>query len=331
MKKGLLSSVYLLLYYICACVVLTCALAVLYMIYALCSGLVAGQVLSFDLHFFIAGVLYFAPVVLVFGPLLMVFFLIRHPVSSIIPLIVYCLLSLSAWFFTISQLVRMNISFEKKTAGERKFTKPSAGYFRRMGDAVFYYSSVGEEDNLVSGIGIDTAATSRRVYTFSSMNFSPENSRMGDSLILDTLEMPPALSLVVSHGSRLRNLFTKRAVGSFFNWLCFASVGLALLAVYGLKNVSSWRLVNVLLAMVMTGAIIGFNVAGYTNPAFAQAENSFITSMKFLPFLKKLAAVHPLVIFGNILACVILAVVGLIVGGRRHFAAQDSVVEEEFV
>ena len=182
-------------------------------------------------------------------------------------------------------------------------------------------------------MGVDTTATNNKVYVFSNLDFSPENGGFSDSLILDTLEMPPALSLLVSRGSLLWTIFNRCASGSFIGWLCFASLGLALLGVCGLRKLSVWRLVNVLFALIATGGIITFNVIGYTNHAFVQMENSLITSMGAVPFIKRISTVgNPLVILGNILAFVILVVIGIVLGGRHRFElAQHAAEEEEFV
>ena len=92
-KQSLLSSLKLIVFYVCMSAFMCMALAAVYMVYTLCINMVAGQQLSFDIKLFLEGVLIFLPFVLVLQAMFMTLWMIRHPESTVIPIAIYAALS----------------------------------------------------------------------------------------------------------------------------------------------------------------------------------------------------------------------------------------------
>ena len=314
-KENIIESLKLIFFYACVCIFFCFCASVLSMIYTLCQNLVAGQSLSFDFNMFMEGFLLSAPVVFIFGAMMMTFFFIRHPCRSVLPLICYCLLYVSSWLFIIPSVSKVNTTTYETYIEAKTKDMPSAGYFRRNKDKIVYYSYVNELDNSVSGLCIDSNLVENNVYTFSSLKMSHKKTAFTDSLIQNSIAMPPAISITVQKVLELSLVLRKCAMQSFGSfhafsyWLCFASMGLALLGVIGLRNVSEWRLVNMLIVAMATLAIIVSNILGYVNPVMVGIEKSFNDVFARIGIFKSLCAVgNPFIMLYNIFVFILLLV-----------------------
>ncbi|MBR1911110.1 MAG: hypothetical protein IJ828_02010 [Treponema sp.] len=283
------------------------------MIYTLCQNLVAGQTLSFDFNLFMEGFLLFSPVIFIFGAMLMTFFFIRHPCHAVLPLICYCVLYVASWLFVIPAVSKVNTSTYETYIEAKTKDMPSSGYFRRNKDKIVYYSYVNETYNSVTGMCIDSNLAENNVYTFSSLTMSHKKTAFTDSLIQNSIDMPPVIAITAQKILELSLVLRKCAEQSFGSfhafayWLCFASMGLALLGVIGLRHVSRWRLVNTLfVAMVTLGILVG-NTMGYVNPVMVGIEKSFNDVFAKIGIFKPLCAVgNPFIVFCNIFVFIIL-------------------------
>ena len=312
-KENIIESLKLLFYYMCICIFLCISSSVLYMIYSLCQNLVAGQSLSFDFNLFMEGLLILSPLVFIFGAMLMTLFFIRHPCHSVIPLVCYCLLYAVSWIFVIPCISRVNTDSYETYIEAKTRDMPSSGYFRRNGDKVLYYSQVNEDDNTVSGLCIDSRLSESSVYTFRSLKMSHKKTAFTDSLIQDSIAMPPSIDVTVQRLMELSVILRKCASRSFGYWLCFASMGLALLGVLGLRHVSQWRLVNALIVVLVTFGIIVGNILGYVNPIMGNMEKSFNDVFAKIAIFKSLCAVGNLfIMLCNLFIFIILLVIFIV-------------------
>lgn len=317
-KENIIESLKLIFYYVCICIFLCVCSSILYMIYTLCQNLVAGQSLSFDINLFMEGFFLFSPVMFIFGAMFMVFFFIRHPCHFVLPIVCYCVLYVVSWLFIIPSVAKTNTSSYETYIEAKTKDMPSSGYFRRNNDKIFYYSYVNEDSNSASGLCIDSNLSDNNVYTFNSLKMSHKKSAFTDSLIQDSIDMPPAIAITVQKIMELSIVLKKCASQSFGYWLCFASMGLALMGVIGVRHVSQWRLVNVLLVAGITLGIIVGNTLGYVNPAMVGFEKSFNIFFDKIGLLRRLGSVgNPFIIFCNIFIFIILLVV-FFVFERKH-------------
>lgn len=306
-KQSLLSSLKLIVFYVCMSVLVCAALAAVYMVYTLCINMVAGQQLAFDIKLFLEGILIFLPFVLVLQAMFMTLWMIRHPESTIVPIAVYAALYLVSWIFVLPATVRETPFGGTRYIGQNVADKPSAGYFRTSTDKIFYYSSVDETSSLANGLCVDTSVAADNVYTFSNVRLSQKRTTFTDSLIQNTIEMPPSLSILVSYIQNFFTILWQCSQGGMGYWLCFASMALPLLAVVGLRRFSQWRMVSVISIIFVTFGVLLFNIAGYTSPAVVQAETSINDVLTKIPPLRSLARIgNPCVMLANIVFFLIL-------------------------
>ena len=108
-KASLLSSLRLVLYFICVSVLSCLVFGIIYMLYNLCENMVAGQSLLFDMNLFLEGLFVVTPFVFMFGSLLMVLNLVRHPADSLAVMVVYGLISVCLWLLLIPRVVRADV------------------------------------------------------------------------------------------------------------------------------------------------------------------------------------------------------------------------------
>ncbi len=327
-KHSLISSLNIILYYVCINVVLCAGLAVVYMVYNLCISLVAGQQLYFDALLFIDGILLFEPLVMILSALLMAFFMIRHPDQSILPLIVYALLYVSLWIFCIPGVVKCDFTAVDKYTQMKIEAEPSDGYFRKNEGMIFYYSDVNHDTKLLNGLCIDTGKKGNNVYTFSNLELAKNQTVFVDSLIQDTIAMPASLAICVNFGNELCLIMRKCAKSSFAYWLCFASMGLPLLAVVALRYFSKWRLVNVVAIFIVTSGVLVLNVLGYTSPAFVSVESVINGTICKAPFMKSLCSVgNPCIVISNILIFIVLVILFFVFEAREAKIRQNDMME----
>ena len=323
-KASLLSSLRLVLYFICVSVLSCLVFGIIYMLYNLCENMVAGQSLLFDMNLFLEGLFVVTPFVFMFGSLLMVLNLVRHPADSLAVMVVYGLISVCLWLLLIPRVVRADVALYDANAPSAVRGLPSASYFRPDGDQVFYYAKItASSDNAaannagtgtVTGICMDTAKNNvSDVYTFSGLELSRSHSQFTDTLIQGSLDMPPVLGILVQKFAALNVILKKCATQGRGYWLCFSSMGLALIAVFGLRYVSKWRLVNVMLAICVTIGVVVFNLQGYTSKSFISVTDAVNGVFGKIGLFKKMAAVGNLpVVFCNIIVFILLVVLGFV-------------------
>ena len=306
-KQSLISSLKLIVFYVCISIVMCAALASVYMIYMLCINMVAGQQLAFDMQLFLDGVLLFLPLVLVLQAMFMTLWMIRHPESALLPVVFYAVIYIASWLFVLPATVKSSPYDGSAYVGEHFSDKPSAGYFRTSADKILYYSSIDQETARANGMCVDTQKPSGNVYTFSNVVLSQKRTVFTDSLIQNTIEMPPTLSILVHYVQEFFLILVKCARGSFGYWLCFATMALPLLAVVSLRRFSQWRLVSVISIIFVSIGVIVFNILCYVNPAVVAVESSINGLLTKIPPLKSLSEFgNPCVMFANIIFFCIL-------------------------
>ena len=306
-KQSLISSLKLIVFSVCISVVVCTALAAVYMIYTLCVNMVAGQQLAFDIQLFLEGLLLFLPLVLVMQALFMTLWMIRHPESTLLPVAVYAAIYIAVWLFVLPAVVKSVPYGGSQYAGGRFSDKPSAGYFRNTADTILYYSTIDPDTSLANGMCVDIQKPAGNVFTFSNVALSQKRTVFTDSLIQNTIEMPPTLSIIVRYVQDFFVILAKCARERFGYWLCFATMALPLLAVVSLRRFSQWRLVSVISIIFVSAGVFVFNVLGYVNPSVVAVEDSINGVLTKIPPLKSLAAFgNPCVMLANIIFFLIL-------------------------
>ncbi|MBP5443225.1 MAG: hypothetical protein J6Y60_08285 [Treponema sp.] len=295
--------------YIVTVVIGTVICAVAYSLYSLCTHMVAGaQVQIFNLKYFLDGVFIFSPAILILSGVLTCAYLIRHPPTSAFPTIVYMIIYAVFWVILMPLNFRLadrfNLTQEEATASPVQL---SDGFFRESAQGhIYYYTSVSDK-NVVDGVCI-APSDSQMVYTFSDIQL-PSATDFSDPLIKQTVQMPEVLQVLSKWFNSFMVIARTSCTRGTFEWLCFASIGLALLSVVGLRQISKWRIIDLVLVVGVTAGILALNILGYTN-SFMDPIKAKVDGM--LPTIK-----NPLLVLLNILICIICLCIGIIVSAKR--------------
>lgn len=279
----------------------------LYAFYCACTHLVAGQTLgSFPFSLFLRGILLSLPFVLAINGIVLILYLIRRPAPPLIPLIFYVLIVSLTWIFLIPLSWKFYDKMDAKLAKVEKLSPLSSGYFRNEDDLIYYYSKV-NDDGTCDGICLDPSSDDRQLYTFSGEKLISRKSSFNDSLIETSVQSP----FFIHYGFEGINILASQSHKSvnegFGKWLCFASFGLALLSLIGMRRISSWRMLNVFFVLAFSLALFVLNALYYGTSVFANVAPIVDLWYKGIPFLK-----DAFIVSLNVLIALVFFITGLL-------------------
>ena len=305
---------------------LVCSLifAMLFMLNCNLTMFVTGVSSSFfSMHFFMVGLLTCFPLVCVLTQILLILYFIRHPSNQLISLILYVIFGAISWLVLIPTDLHLVARYESDAISTR-IEASSTGIFRNEGSGVYYYSSIDDEGN-ADGIYIDTLGFHSKQGTvipfFDSKIHNESAFPYSDILIKDSLQ--PS-EFVVFPLSVYNSLFTAANYSSslgFLAWLAFASIGLALLSIYGFQFGSSWKLANVVYVICSAVFIIFINYFYYMNllPDVLKDVSAKLSSLT--------GTNNSLIILINLIITAIFVLFGVFMGIYR--LKENSVLENE--
>lgn len=317
MKRAL----YFAVIYLASLLVGTLVFATFFMLSCNLTMFVTGLSSSFfSIHFFTTGILLSIPLVCVITQILLILYMIRHPKSQLISLIMYAIFGVFSWLVLIPTDLKLIARYESDNLSPR-IEATSPGIFRKESNGVFYFSRL-NDDGTADGIFLDTTGyLGQEGAVLPLFNFSVKTESAypySDILIKNSLQPSP---LVIYPFAVYTSILTAAQYSSslgFLSWLAFASLGLALLAVYGIQFLSSWKLANV--ACVITAAA-------------AVAMINYFYYMNYLPeVLKEVAqklseftgAKDPLIILINFIISVLFIGFGIFMGIYRLNGSWES-------
>lgn len=310
MKRAL----YLAVIYLASMFVGTLVFATLFMFSCNLTMFVTGLPSSFfSLHFFMTGILLSLPLVCIIVEILLVLYLIRHPKHQLISLIMYVVFGVATWLVLIPTDFKLISRYESDVVSSR-IEASSAGVFRKESNGVFYFSKI-NEDKTADGVFLDTTGyLGQEGAVLPLFNFSVKTESAypySDIIIKNSLQ--PS-SLVIYPFSVYNAIITAGQYSAslgFFAWLAFASLGLALLSVYGIQFASSWKLANVACVITAAAAIIMINYFYYMNflPDVLKEVASKLAEFSGLK--------DPLIILINIILSIIFIGFGVFMGIYR--------------
>src|SRR5574344_776248 len=265
---GIKTSLKLIVSYFAIAVLGTLCGACLYMVYSLCTMLVAGEALKeFSLDFFIRGAFVSFPICIICSCMLLVLSLIRHPASPFFPILTYICLAVASWLVLIPLCNTLSVKYDAHNDSTVKEHVVSAGLFRHDGNDVVFYTHI-NADKTADGVRITQKDDNGDITPFSNMSVVKTNSQFSDSRIEETVAMPKLFSFLLK-GQKILTMVANASQKAGYNyWLCFATMGLALLSVSGLRRVSSWRLLNTFVVIITTASILTFNALYYGTGIF---------------------------------------------------------------
>lgn len=261
MKSILLSTIKVIVAHLSALLTISIIGAILYMIFNMCSTLVAGQgFAAFNLSFFIQGFFLSLPFVFSLSAAFVAFYSIRNKEIPTVSLAVFAVIYIGIWIFAQPVVIKKGIQKASKSSYVIQRKPLSTGYFRNVTDKyVFYYSSV-DSENVASGVCIDKTAVSDNVYTFKDVELADSTSIFTDSLIQSSIDIPPVMKLAIHEINRYLSVITFACSGEKIEWLLFSSLGLVLASFVFMRGFSKWRLINVVSILSISVALICMNV-----------------------------------------------------------------------
>ncbi|MBE6353142.1 hypothetical protein [Treponema sp.] len=318
MKPTVLSSVKILLLLILLLVIESVCGGCVYMIYALCTTLVAGREIQLvSGMLFVKGVFLFAPVAISSSGAFLLFFLIRHQWGTKADFVVYAVWYVLSWLILIPLTFRVYESISKENHIVATETLVSPGYFRNSEseNEVLFYSQV-RDDATVEGVSI----SDHNITTYNKRKIHASGSDFADPIIRDSLEMNSVISFFVSSYNKMFDIGAESS-RDFLSWLCFSSIGLVYLAVFEIRRLSVWRLVNVFFILVVYVGLFNLDLYIYTGDILPYVSHALMEAMPFIPG-------NAFVLILNLSLTLIFILAGIFISSYRKKAveaASDSV------
>lgn len=289
------------------CIIGTFCGAFLFILYVQCTGYVAGTVITpFQMRLFIAGFLMALPATLMVSPLFLTLYAIRHSIKLsgsiaffVIQFIVWSLL----FPLASTPLINQNSSFFCKNMA-------SVGYFRKYGNNLYYYTKISPSESrnyeVAKGLKIKLSEFSvtqvKKPEILNNEALRKTTSDFSDTLAEEIL-IPPAM---IKHVQMLFSIpeYISKNIYSWHGYFSVLSMGLALIMIYVLKEISTWKLLNTILTIVTSIGILCVNSFHYRKTPF------------FIDFSEKIQNSIPInvpaIIYINAFFVLILAVIGII-------------------
>lgn len=295
----------LIFFYILASV---CGIAFCGFLFMICQGLhffVAGQALNvFSFDLFYHGVLYSIPGVCVLVHLLSVLLLLRSKNSKKLNVIAfsfvaYIVLGLITWCFIFPQTVALSRNFSQSDLTDAEI---STGYFRETKEGVCYYTKI--YGDKADGIFIDRDGNIQFILEMDAKKIACDD--YADVLVQKAVNMP----LIMSYPMKIYMTMIEAAKMNWalgkFAWLSFATMALALFALFGVQFFSSWKLVNAVLVLLGGSGIIFVNFLFYSH----KLSEVVLKIQEKLPSLFSFD--NSLIACVNILIAVLLSIFGIL-------------------
>ena len=328
MNKSIESSLKLIATYLAVCIIGLLVCGLVFMIYSLCTTMVIGQSsVAFSGQLFFSGILFFLPIVIIISGMFLLLSMIRHNTNNLSCYIVYAVLLIFSWLVLIPSACNNVLSVQSYKNISDIDLDMSSNYFINYGNDVFYFSKI-DNDEGASGVLMDTGTED--VYTFEGAVLSDDYEEyFADNLVKSYVDTPFFLKYFVNYYKIFYQTLLDTAKKGYGAWLSFATLGLALISIVGVKGINKYPLLNALNIVYLTLIIISFNVLGY--------QTSFMTPMVkgANDFLSKIGSLgnlpNPFIFLCNIVITIFMTVMGVLklVYDRDSYGEDyDSSLEE---
>lgn len=288
-------------------------------------NLVAGISVPLAREVVIYGIFSTFPVLFLTTPFCLVLYKIRHrsnPKASLITFICLCLLNWCLFYPLILTFQNTALkTLPEESEIHDSFTL-SKGYFRKANDKLYYFKKTAKENSADVILLNDKAEPSKfsEDYTLDlsdESEFHKSTSPYRDPLIKESLTDIPYYVIEVFKSIKIQAFNAWK--NGFISWACFISIGFALASVYGLIRMSSWRMINALLTLTLSGLVIWFNHF-YFSP-FNENIRRFFQSLFYdgghLGFFLERNIEFPLMLI-NIIFGLVFIIIGIFIAILRH-------------
>jgi len=237
-----------------------------YACYLSVTNYVAGRPLSlFTSYDVLYSLFYFFGCFLfIIGPI-MAYYRSRH-MKGVLQTVAYIVIFGITWGLLFPLNVKLENKIQKFLQNQKIEKELSGGYFRKLGDKVYYLVEYYDEKKQIPVITIDTNAGKDVSYEIINKEdyekLSGAGMRYRDVIIKETFVIPSRIVLI--NFTILLDYAKKSLRGGFISYLCFLSLALVLFSVYGCTFIFDWKLLNVCGIILITYAILSFNSLYFT-------------------------------------------------------------------
>lgn len=201
------------------------------------------------------------------------YYRIRHS-YGVLQTCSYVLIFLLTWLVIFPANAKLKAFVKANFSIDQKKEALTGGYFRKVGDKIYYLVEDYNFDKTTRMIEIDTDEDLPVKYgvVFSDDDFEllTAGKNYRDVIIKSTFSdssMPNLINFrsLVEYGE-------KALEGGILSYLCFLTLALALFSVYGITAFFEWHLLSVCAVAFFSAGILSFNTL-YFSPAFANLKN----------------------------------------------------------
>jgi len=287
----------------------------LYSFYLNLMDFVAGREIKFfedkDLY---RAIFYIAYCLVFFICPLISYYRIRHP-GGLLQAIAYILICLITWLLLFPGLYKLNQFCDKNFSPETPKISLSKGYFRELGNKVYYFTedfSKDEEEQLSANTVVIDANEYGDVYfdkvvDDENLDLLKAAAPYKEILIKETfsekiLDVPYNMRVLIEHQ---KNAFDD----GFFAYLGFLSIALVICSLYGLTSFFEWKLINVSILFISYFMILVVNSVYYL-PILTEVKARLISNV----LIDKLGNYinDPLICVINLLFTLVFVIIGIL-------------------
>lgn len=193
-----------------------------------------------------------------------VVYTIRYPQNGFARIMTHTVLSLLVWLIVIPACFVASQRFEEKNILEAKEPVLTANYFRPDNGTLYYYAAVDGLTKTATGASFElndiNSATDGSALLENAPLLNSDIKPFSDVLIYDTLSISKLVDVVLPALRLSKENALEAFSGGIFSWLAFATWGLALYAIIGVRRLFHWRLLNFCTALLGFMGICAVNL-----------------------------------------------------------------------
>ena len=206
---------------------------------------------------------------------------IRYPYNGIARIVTYTILTALAWIIIIPVCLTAAQNFGSVDVLKTNEPVLTPNFFRPSDGTLYYYTSVNPQTKMANGVSFELHNINSSEDTAQLLENTPQFKAdiqpFADVLIYDTLQISKFVDVILPSliltKERAQDAFSK----GILPWLSFATWGLALYSLIGIRRLFRWRLLN------FCTAILGFIGISLLNVFYSWGWDGNIFNFVTLP------------------------------------------------
>lgn len=179
---------------------------------------------------------------------------IRYPYNGIARIVTYTILTALAWIIIVPVCLTAAQNFGSVDILKTKDAVLTPNFFRPSDGTLYYYTTVNPQTKMANGVSFELHNINSTDDTAQLLENTPQFEAdiqpFSDVLIYDTLQISKFIDVILPSliltKERAQDAFAK----GILPWLSFATWGLALYSLIGIRRLFRWRLLNFCTALL---------------------------------------------------------------------------------